>query len=105
MTLDDSVLRGVCFKCNLSIHFKGSGEYYEYQNCPDGGCCLPKWFLNAKQIWKIGTSKDFGDWIIKKKTEEHSPWTIPIDYFLWLKRFLEEEPFLVAKILKENDKK
>lgn len=105
--MNDFVLRGFCKKCEWQIyysikqkrsfHFIPEGLDYskKYKNCQ----IEPVWFLSVKQMEIIQTSDEFsGDWMNK----DTSDWDNSAKE---LEKFIQDNPFLVAKILKEAGKK
>lgn len=109
--MDDSVLRGFCQKCEWPIYLENKGakhlllrDSHKDDRWPDCGLenIKPVWFLSPKQIEILAQEKQFGDWILKQNkgvdfTSEN--------LLNFLSKFLEKEPFLVARILKEAGEK
>ena len=109
VAMNVSVLRGFCKKCAGAIHLKQNG--LKYLNETDYGWqpyhyfikkkhdIEPVWFLSARQMDIITSSKEFAEFI---ETNEVDCWINPHDA---LAEFLKKEPFLVSKILKEAGEK
>jgi len=104
--MDEFVLRGFCEKCEQSItwdYFNENDKTKFYQgNCNaklvNGkyGKCSPVWFLSAKQMKIVGESEKWGDWL--DSLDKYDDWPDLI-------QFIQENPFLVARILKEAGEK
>lgn len=105
--MDEKTLRGFCQKCELPIALIDGQEMHglPLENVPDEALEKTKdhnpvfiWFLSAKQMKIIVQSHEFNEWYGKNQRN--------VPHYDALAEFLEEMPFLVAKILKENgDKK
>ena len=109
--MNDFVLRGFCKKCGsgicmekknaYSIHAPENENWFIFHLNPYIKKHLPEpvWFLSARQIEIVFYSPVFCQWVFgenwKGKGEPSA---------IWLIRILNEEPFLVAKILRDAEK-
>lgn len=109
--IDSSVLRGVCKKCEESIIF---GEVHDTHFYKKGflrdkldRICKhePIWCLSAQQMLTIINSKEFNDYLKEgKEMEKYEDVLYEDNKATSLATFLSDDPFLVAKILKEAQK-
>ena len=99
--MSDFVLRGFCKKCGQQINWDTKENYTD---CPAlilikmAGPCEPIWFLSAKQMDTIAHSDEYWKWANGDEHEE----AMNINYII---NFLNREPFLVSKILKDAGEK
>ena len=103
--MNDFVLRGFCKKCESSLIYGQSSRTIHYKKEIIGKSidweCIhkePVWFLSAKQLDIISHSDEYWKWANGDEHEE----AMNINYII---NFLNREPFLVAKILKEAGEK
>ena len=99
--MNDFVLRGFCENCWQPIFMNELGEPQHSFGIPCGKviCKQAKWCLSAKQIMTVYESKEYDLWY-----EMNFNLISPVSVSEMHARFLEREPFLVAKILKEAEK-
>lgn len=98
--MDNSILRGFCQDCENPWTM----EQYEamkemgYTPCMTrmGKQCELVWFLSPQQMIKVEQSKIYIDWKTKHRKQLYG---FPNN----MSYFLENEPFLVARILKESE--
>lgn len=100
--MNDFVLRGFCKKCGQQINWDTKENYTD---CPAlilikmAGPCEPVWFLSARQMQIVFGSDEFEKWAGQENYFE-----LCNNAFTLIVKVLEDEPFLVAKILKEAEK-
>lgn len=97
--MNESILRGYCAKCEDKLIFNlqtKEGIDYQHRDISlELHIIEPIWFLSAKQMEIVQNSEKFFEWC---GTTPH-----PLDCSIaTLIVLLETEPFLVAKILKEE---
>lgn len=107
--MNDSVLRGFCRTCGWPIYLWDMNgiyfpRYIEYvdeninthMNPFEIHKIVPVWFLSPKQMKIIWEDDHSRAWMFKRVNKQHRASA----HFL-LYHILDENPFLVAKILKE----
>lgn len=102
--MNPNVLRGFCAECDWYICMIGNKPMHEIMDSDMGSCrnptkcndekIVPIWYLSAKQIRTIDESKEFKKW--------HDKFRGNLSKGMGIHFFLSNEPFLVAKILKET---
>jgi len=108
--MNDFVLRGFCQECEWPIHYRidnEKGGVFHSSNFDSINInsivkgqfyhkIKPVWFLSAKQMKIVGESEKWGDWL--DSLDKYDDWQDLI-------QFIQENPFLVARILKEAGEK
>lgn len=103
MPLNNSILRGFCQKCEMGMQLTWNGvtwvtthldTYHEYCGLTTEEIGNPVWFLSHNQMKIISESGEFYDWLEKIPSLKLGSVIIGT--------FLDENPFLVAKILKQT---
>lgn len=104
--MSDFVLRGYCKKCELPLFWNNEIDFnnakHSISNYKGTHQVEPVWFLSAKQMRIILESIVYINWI---PTNYNRKLTEAIAVDKLLSYFLEDEPFLVAKILKQKGEK
>lgn len=97
--MNDFVLRGFCKKCNCPLEMDEEGKaFHNYGNdCETVFSQNPIWFLSPQQLDIIIFSKEYENWSVNENTKQY--------FRTLIAQFLNDEPFLVAKILKESEVK
>lgn len=102
--MDDSVLRGFCQKCGLVVELNSYKEKQWIVHCNPtrNSFCEPDavWFLSAKQMKIVFESDEFEEWAGQENYFE-----LCNNAFTLIVKVLEDNPFLVSKILKEAEEK
>lgn len=100
--MNDTILRGFCKECDAYWTWKEfSQKEKEGLTCHGTeSYCEPVWFLSAKQMRVVYKSEEYSKWF-----EENLNLIRPLPFWENIARFLEDMPFLVAKIIKEAEKK
>jgi hypothetical protein len=106
--MNHSILRGFCQKCDGpiitdSVAKSGAVHYnaeIKHRWISPTHEVEPVWFLSPQQMKIILSSNRFLEFVLDKQFESV---LLPNDGYL--PEFLESDPFLVAKILKESEKK
>lgn len=106
--MNETILRGFCQKCGMSLEWddnydkkynpKFRASHRDHYDEPMHSI-EPVWFLSPNQIRLIHVSKEWNEFY-----EKNFNLIYPKTGFEMLAKLLEEEPFLVAKILKESEK-
>lgn len=89
--MNENILRGFCQKCDEMKVFPWPERF-----CPQGGQCEWNGFLSPNQIKIVAGSTEFLEWLNREQFVGNSP----SDYEA-VAEYLENYPFLVAKILSE----
>lgn len=106
--MNDSILRGFCQKCEWPIFLSSTNEAYHAtivgeSDFDESPCDKVEayWVLSANQMKIILNSEIYKDFI-KSNSDWRDSHLNHADKFI---NIFKHEPFLVAKILKESEKK